>query len=68
MITAHFHPTSLKSHWLTSLPSFFDKIKKIRDTFAPSGTKNEDHPASDLLKITVFRQVFEDDVEKIIKI
>ena len=64
----HFHPTSLKSHWLTSLPPFFsNKIKKIRDTFAPSGTENEVHPPSDTPKITVFRQVSEGAVDKIIK-
>ena len=44
---------SLKSHWLTSLPLFSNKIKKIRDTFAPSGTEYEVHPPSDTPKITV---------------
>ena len=33
--------------------SFSNKIKKIRDTFAPSGTENEVHSPSDPLKITV---------------
>ena len=48
--------------------SFFsNKIKKIRDTFPPSDTGNEVHPTSDPPKITVFRQVSEDDVDKIIK-
>ena len=48
--------------------SFFsNKIKKIRDTFSPSDTVNEVHPPSDPPKITVFRQVFEDYVDKIIK-
>ena len=48
--------------------SFFsNKIKKIRGTFIPSGTENEVHPPSDPLKITVFSQVSEDAVGKIIK-
>ena len=48
--------------------SFFStKIKKIRDTFSPSGTVNEVHPPSDPPKITVFRQVSEYAVDKIIK-
>ena len=48
--------------------SFFsNKIKKIRDTFASSGTEYEVHPPSDPPKITVFRQVFEEAVDKIIK-
>ena len=48
--------------------SFFsNKIKKIRDTFIPSGTENEVHPPSDPPKITVFTQVSEDAVGKIIK-
>ena len=62
----HFHFMNLKSHLLTSLPSFLNKIKKITDTFAPSGTENEVHPPSDPPKITVFRQVSEDSVGKII--
>ena len=38
--------------------SFFsNKIKKIRDNFAPSGTEYDVHPPSDPPKITVFRQV-----------
>ena len=46
--------------------SFFSyKIKKIRDTFAD--TENGVHPPSDPPKISVFRQVSEDDVHKIIK-
>ena len=44
-----------------------NKIKKIRDTFAPSGTENEVHLPSDPLKITVFRQVSKDAVGKTIK-
>ena len=44
-------------HWLTSLLPFFNKIKKIRDTFASSGTVNEVHPPSDPPKITAFSQV-----------
>ena len=48
--------------------SFFsNKINKIRDTFAPSGTENEVHPPSDPPKITIFRQVSEDAVDKMIK-
>ena len=48
--------------------SFFSKkIKKIRDTSAPSGAENEDHPTSGPTKITAFRQVSEDTVGKIIK-
>ena len=44
--------------------SFFsNKIKKIRDNFAPPGTV---HPPSDPPKITVFRQVSEEAVDKII--
>ena len=59
---------SLKSQWLISLPPFFsNKIKKIRDTFTTSGTENEIHPPSDSPKITAFRQVSEEDVDKIIK-
>ena len=41
--------------------------KKIRDTFAPSSTENEVHPPSDPPQITVFRQVSEDAVGKIIE-
>ena len=44
-----------------------NKIKKIRCTFAPSGTENEVYPPSDPAKITAFRQVSEEDVFKIIK-
>ena len=44
-----------------------NKIKKIRDTFAPSGTEYEVHPTLDPPKITLFREVSEDDVGKIIK-
>ena len=48
--------------------SFFsNKITKVRDTFAPSGTEYEVHPPSDPPKITVFRKVSEDAVDKIIK-
>ena len=48
--------------------SFFsNKIKKIRDTFASSGTVNEVHPPSDPPKITAFSQVSEEDVDKIIR-
>ena len=48
--------------------SFFpNKIKKIRDTFTPSGTENDVNPPSDPPKITVFRQVSEEAVDKIIK-
>ena len=48
--------------------SFFsNKIKKIRNTFAPSGTEYEVPPPSDPPKIAVFRQVSEDNVGKIIK-
>ena len=47
--------------------SFFsNKIKKIRDTFAPSGTEYEVHPP-DPPKISVLRQLSEDAVDKIIK-
>ena len=46
---------------------FLNKIKKIRDTFIPSGTKNEVHPPSNPPKITVFSQVSEDGIGKIIK-
>ena len=46
---------------------FSNKIKNIRDTFPPSGTENEVHLSSDPPKITVFRQVSEDAVDKIIK-
>ena len=38
-----------------------------RDTFIPSGTENEFHPPSHHLTITVFSQVSEDAVGKIIK-
>ena len=58
---------SLKSHWLTSLPPFLNKIKKIRDTFAPSSSQNEVYPPSDPPKISVIRQISKDDVDKIIK-
>ena len=48
--------------------SFFsNKIKKISDTSIPSGTENKVHPPSDPPKITVFSQVTEDAVGKIIK-
>ena len=60
----HFHPMSLKSHWLTF---FSNKIKKIKDNFAPSGTEYNVHPPSDPPKIIVFRQVSEEAVDKIIK-
>ena len=41
-------------------------MKKIRDTFPPSGTENGVNPPSDPPGITVFRQVSEDTVEKVI--
>ena len=41
-------------------------LRKL-DTFPTSDTVNEVHPPSDPPKITVFRQVSEDDVDKIIK-
>ena len=48
--------------------SFFtNKIKKIRDNFASSGTEYDVNPPSDPPQITVFRQVSEDAVDKIIK-
>ena len=48
--------------------SFFcNKIKKIRDNFASSGTKYDVHPPLDPPKITVFRQVSEEAVDKITK-
>ena len=48
--------------------SFFsNKIKKIRDNFAPSGTEYDIHPPSDPPKIIVFRQVSEEAVDKMIK-
>ena len=48
--------------------SFFsNKIKKTIDTFGPSGTECEVHLPSDPPEITVFRQVSENDVGKIIK-
>ena len=48
--------------------SFFsNKIRKIRDNFAPSGTEYDIHPSSDPPKITVFRQLSEEAVDKIIK-
>ena len=63
----HFHPTSLKSHQLKSLSPFFRaKLRKLY-TFAPFGTKNEVHFPTDPPKITVFMQVSEDVVDKIIK-
>ena len=46
--------------------SFFtNKIKKIRDNFASSGTEYDVNPPSDPPQITVFRQVSEDAVDKI---
>ena len=63
----HFHPMSLKSHWLTSLSPFWNKIKKIRDTFALSGTENEVHPPTSPPNIIVFGKVSENAVDKIIK-
>ena len=48
--------------------SFFsNKIKKIRDNFAPPGTEYDVHPSSDPSKITVFRQVSEEALDKIIR-
>ena len=48
--------------------SFFsNKIKKIRDNFAPSATEYDVHPPSDPPKIAVFRQVSEEVVDKIMK-
>ena len=55
---------SLTSHWLTSLPKFFNKIKKIKNIFVPSGTENDVHPPSDPPEIT---QVSKDAVDKIIR-
>ena len=46
---------------------FLNKINEIRDTFAPCGTENVVHPPSDPPQITVFRQVSQDAVGKIIK-
>ena len=51
---------SLTSHWLTSLPPFLNKNKKIRDTFLPSGTESDVHPPSDPQKIIAFDQVSEE--------
>ena len=57
----------LPSHESQKLASFFsNEIKKIKDTFVPSGTANEVHPP-DPPKITAFSQVSEEDVDKIIK-
>ena len=43
-------------------------LRKLwRDTFIPSGTENEVHPPSDPPKITLFSEVSEDAVGKIIK-
>ena len=47
--------------------SFSNKIKKIRDNFASPGTEYDVHPSSDPPKITVFRQVSEEAVDKIIR-
>ena len=48
--------------------SFFsNKIKKIRDNFSPTGTEYDVHPPSNPPKITIFRQVSEEAVDKIIK-
>ena len=48
--------------------SFFsNKIKKIGDNFAPSATEYDVHTPSDPRKITVFKQVSEEAVVKIIK-
>ena len=57
---------SLTNHLLTNLPPFLNKIKKIRDTFVPSANENDVHPPSDAPKITVFTQLSEDVVNKII--
>ena len=62
----HFYPMSLKSHWLTSLPPFPTKLRKL-DNFAPPGTEYDVHPPSDPSKITVFRHVSEEAVDKIIR-
>ena len=53
--TSHESEKSLADHFT----SFLNKIKKIRNTFPPSGTGKEIHPPSDPPKITVFRQVSE---------
>ena len=48
--------------------SFFsNKIKKIRDNFAPSGTKYNVHPPSDPPKIIVFIQVYAEAFDKTLK-
>ena len=46
---------------------FHNKIKIIRDTFIPSGIKIDVHPSSDPPKITIFTQVTQDIVDKIIR-
>ena len=48
--------------------SFFqNKIKRIRDTFIPSGTVKDVHPSLDPPKITAFTEVPQDTVDKIIR-
>ena len=46
---------------------FLNKIKRIRDTFAPAGTENDVHPPSDPPKNIAFTQVSKDTVDKIIR-
>ena len=46
---------------------FHNKIKKIRDTFIPSGIEMDVHPSSDPPKITTFTEVSQDIVDKIIR-
>ena len=36
---------------------FLNKIKTIRDTFAPSGTEKDVHPSSDPPKIIAFTEI-----------
>ena len=60
-LPSHESKTSLADQFA----SFSNKIKKIRDNFA--GTEYDVHPPSDPPKITVFRQVSEEAVDKIIK-
>ena len=59
---------NLIRHWLINLTSIFSQnIKKIKDTFDPSGTKDDVYSPSDPPKITYFTTISDDNVNTILE-
>ena len=55
-----------QSHWLIVCYIFSNKIMKIRESFSSSESCNTVHPPFDSPKLTVFTQVTQDEMGKII--